>query len=126
MNTIFRYGRTKLGNIYFTRQLVKRKLTSSLQQDRPILAISVHPGTVDTEVQKSWTESYGQLLGKALEVFSKAVGKSAAEGAEASLWAATSVDINEGNWREFQVRKVSLLSAVFCFDRTLGTGKILL
>lgn len=31
------------------------------------------------------------------------VGKSAAEGAEASLWAATCTDINEGNWREYQV-----------------------
>jgi NAD(P)-dependent dehydrogenase (short-subunit alcohol dehydrogenase family) len=39
------YGRTKLGNILFARQLVKRKLTSA---PNTILVTSVHPGTVDT------------------------------------------------------------------------------
>jgi NAD(P)-dependent dehydrogenase (short-subunit alcohol dehydrogenase family) len=39
------YGRTKLGNILFARQLVKRKLTSA---SNTILVTSVHPGTVDT------------------------------------------------------------------------------
>jgi len=95
------YGRTKLGLIYFARQLVKRKF-ADLSPDRPILAISVHPGTVDTEVQKAWTESYGNIVGKALESMTKILGKSAAEGAEASLWAATSSDIFEGNWKDFQ------------------------
>ncbi|KAK7684551.1 hypothetical protein QCA50_012498 [Cerrena zonata] len=93
------YGRTKLGQILHAQQLVKHKL---LSETYPILAISVHPGTVNTEVQKSWTESYGNIVGKALEMFTTVVGKSAAEGAEASLWAATSTDINEGNWRDFQ------------------------
>ncbi|CAL1708132.1 unnamed protein product [Somion occarium] len=96
------YGRTKLGLILLAKQLVKRKLDTSTDGTNPILAISVHPGTVDTEVQKSWVESYGSILGKALEVFSTTVGKSAPEGAEASLWAATSTDIGEGNWREYQ------------------------
>ncbi|EED83742.1 predicted protein [Postia placenta Mad-698-R] len=94
------YGRTKLGLIYFARELVKRKLTD-LPPDRPILAISVHPGTVDTDVQKQWTESYG-AIGKVLDVLSRAVGKSAEEGAEPSLWAATSIDIFEGNWKDHQ------------------------
>jgi len=95
------YGRTKLGNIYFARQLVKRKLAHG-SLDKPILAISVHPGTVDTEAQKAWTESYGDILGKALEKTTAILGKSAPEGAEASLWAATSADIFEGNWKDFQ------------------------
>lgn len=94
------YGRTKLGLIYFARELAKRKLTD-LPPDRPILAIAVHPGTVDTDLQKQWEESYG-ALGKVLNVLSRAVGKSAEEGAEASLWAATSTDIFEGNWKDFQ------------------------
>ncbi|KAH8106044.1 hypothetical protein BXZ70DRAFT_886456 [Cristinia sonorae] len=95
------YGRTKLGLIYFAKQLVKRKF-ASLSPDKPILAISVHPGTVDTELQKAWVQSYGNIVGKAFEQLMKTVGKSAPEGAEASLWAATSRDIFEGNWKDFQ------------------------
>ncbi|GJE84728.1 NAD(P)-dependent dehydrogenase [Phanerochaete sordida] len=93
------YGRTKLGNILFARELAKRHLTDT---ERPIIAISVHPGTVDTDVQSSWTESYGPVIGKILEQGSKWVGKTAPEGAEAGLWAAVSTDIFEGNWKDFQ------------------------
>ncbi|KAI0921952.1 hypothetical protein AcW1_004207 [Taiwanofungus camphoratus] len=100
------YGRTKLGLIYFARELVRRKF-ADLPPATPILAISVHPGTVDTDVQNQWDESYG-VLGKALNVMTRVVRKNAAEGAEASLWAATSTDIFEGNWKDFQVRLIEL------------------
>ncbi|KZT74583.1 NAD(P)-binding protein [Daedalea quercina L-15889] len=94
------YGRTKLGLIYFARQLVRRHL-ADLPPDRPILVLSVHPGTVDTDVQKQWEESYG-TVGKVLDVVTRKLGKSAKEGAEASLWAAVSTDIFEGNWKDYQ------------------------
>lgn len=94
-----RYGRTKLGNILFARELAKRKINDP---NKPVLVMSVHPGMVDTEVQSAWTESYG-ALGKLLELGSKLFGKTAPEGAEASLWAATGADIFEGNWKDFQV-----------------------
>lgn len=64
--------------------------------------MSVHPGTVDTEAQKAWTESYGSIFGTILEKGSQLFGKTAAEGAEAVLWGATSRDIFEGNWKDFQ------------------------
>ncbi|KAH9921486.1 NAD(P)-binding protein [Epithele typhae] len=92
------YGRTKLGFILFAQELVRRKLTDV---KKPILAISVHPGVVDTEVQKAWVESYG-ALGKIVEKLSRMGGKSAEEGAEASLWAATWSNINHDNWRDYQ------------------------
>ena len=84
----------------FASELVRRKLADV---PKPILAISVHPGMVDTDVQFAWAESYG-ALGKIVEKLSRLAGKSAEEGAEASLWAAVSTDINEMNWKEFQVR----------------------
>jgi len=95
------YGRTKLAMVYLTRELVKRKLSDPEPGTGPILAMSVHPGTVDTEVQKAWAESYGKL-GEILEWATKKVGKSAPEGAEASLWAATCTNITETNWGDFQ------------------------
>ncbi len=95
----FRYGRTKLGLIVFGQELVRRKLTDSAH---PILVISVHPGMVDTDLQNEWGESYG-MLGSVVDKLSRLGGKSAEEGAEASLWAAASTDINQANWREYQV-----------------------
>ncbi|KAI0070597.1 NAD-P-binding protein [Panus rudis PR-1116 ss-1] len=93
------YGQTKLGLILLAKQLVARKFSS---MDKPVLAMSVHPGTVDTEFQKAWTESYGNIFGKAAEKITATLGKSAPEGAEASLWAAASTDINADNWRDYQ------------------------
>ena len=83
----------------FAKELVRRKLDESVD---PVLAISVHPGMVDTDVQFAWAESYGPL-GKVVEKLSRLGGKSAEEGAEASLWAAVSTDISDRNWRDFQV-----------------------
>ncbi|RPD61994.1 NAD(P)-binding protein [Lentinus tigrinus ALCF2SS1-6] len=91
------YGRTKLGMIVFARELARRKLA----EGNPILSISVHPGMVNTEVQKAWGESYG-ALGKVVDKLSRMGGKSAEEGAEASLWASVSTDINQLNWKEYQ------------------------
>jgi len=82
------YGRTKLGLILFAKQLVKRKLASPNE----ILITSCHPGTVDTDIQTAWTESY-HLPGKLVELVMRVVGKTAPEGAEASLWLATSTDV---------------------------------
>ncbi|KAI9063399.1 NAD-P-binding protein [Trametes sanguinea] len=92
------YGRTKLGLIILASELARRKLADS---SKPILAMSVHPGMVDTELQKAWQQSYG-TIGKVIDKLSRLGGKSAEEGAEASLWAATCTDINEENWKDYQ------------------------
>jgi hypothetical protein len=54
-----------------------------------------------TEIQKAWTESYG-FIGSITETFMRVVGKSAPEGAEASLWAATCTDINATTYTNYQ------------------------
>ena len=92
-----RYGRTKLGLVYLGQQIAK-----CVDPRAPIIAISVHPGTVNTDLQKAWPEMYG-VLGKVMEIVTRKVGKSAPEGAEAGLWAATWDGINAGNWDEYQV-----------------------
>ncbi|KAH9853847.1 NAD-P-binding protein [Lenzites betulinus] len=92
------YGRTKLGLIVFASELVRKKLSDL---PKPILSISVHPGMVNTEVQKAWGQSYG-IVGDVVDRLSRLAGKSAEEGAEASLWAATSTDINQSNWKDHQ------------------------
>jgi NAD(P)-dependent dehydrogenase (short-subunit alcohol dehydrogenase family) len=93
------YGLSKLGNILLGRQLVARRLGGGTN----VLVTSVHPGTVDTDVQETWTESYG-FLGTMTNGLMRLLGKSAPEGAEACLWAATATDINAVNAAEYQVR----------------------
>ncbi|EIN14485.1 NAD(P)-binding protein [Punctularia strigosozonata HHB-11173 SS5] len=90
------YGRSKLGLILFAHQLVKRHLL-----DDKILVTSVHPGTVDTDMQEAWSESYGKL-GDLANSLTRMVGKSAEEGAEPCLWATTCSEINAQNMHEYQ------------------------
>ncbi|KZT23033.1 NAD(P)-binding protein [Neolentinus lepideus HHB14362 ss-1] len=96
------YGRSKLGMIYNAKGLAKRKLNSETK----IVVTAVHPGTVDTDLQDATAESYG-FLGKVLDSFMRTIGKSAQEGAEASLWAATSTEITSNNWQEYQANYYS-------------------
>ncbi|EIN09840.1 NAD(P)-binding protein [Punctularia strigosozonata HHB-11173 SS5] len=91
------YGRSKLGMILLGRQIIKRY---PAVRDN-ILVTAVHPGTVDTDLQEGWAETYG-VAGKIADVVMRKVGKSAEEGAEACLWAATSTDITPENFKEFQ------------------------
>jgi hypothetical protein len=83
--------------ILLSRQLIKRKNLDASK----ILAASCHPGTVDTDMQKAWTEGYG-VPGMFAEFLTRFVGKTAPEGAEASLWLATCTDINAANFAEYQ------------------------
>jgi hypothetical protein len=53
------------------------------------------------DIQEGPAQSYG-LLGKVTDQFMRLIGKSAPEGAEAALWAATSTDITPANYTEFQ------------------------
>lgn len=85
--------------IYFARQLAKRKLASGTH---PILVTSCHPGTVDTDIQEAPAETYG-VVGKVFDVVARTLGKSAPEGAEASLWLATCTDMTAANLAEYQV-----------------------
>ncbi|WVR09125.1 hypothetical protein IAU60_006187 [Kwoniella sp. DSM 27419] len=81
------YGRSKLLNILFIRQLAKAHLPA-ITSTTPILAIAVHPGAVATEQESGTTEAYG-IVGKVLEGAAKLGFMSREQGAESALWAAT-------------------------------------
>ncbi|OCF35493.1 hypothetical protein I317_05931 [Kwoniella heveanensis CBS 569] len=79
------YGRSKLFNILYIRQLAKAHLPA-LTSSSPILAMSTHPGAVATEQEHGATEAYGPI-GKVLELGSKVLFMSREQGAESALWA---------------------------------------
>ncbi|KAI0771510.1 NAD-P-binding protein [Trametes elegans] len=93
------YGRTKLGLIYLVRELTKRKLATYPPGTVPVLAMAVHPGSVDTEVQKITDNG---PIARIKKLFTRANIKSDEEGAEVCLWAATCTDIDRDNWKDFQ------------------------
>ncbi|KIY71297.1 NAD(P)-binding protein [Cylindrobasidium torrendii FP15055 ss-10] len=82
------YGRSKLFDLLFIRELARKHLPS-LTSSSPILALSVHPGAVATEQQKGAAEAYG-LLGKALETVASYIFMDPSQGAESAFWAGTS------------------------------------
>ncbi|KAH9853848.1 NAD-P-binding protein [Lenzites betulinus] len=93
------YGRTKLGVIYLVRELVKRKLATYPPGTVPVLAMAVHPGSIDTEVLKNCESG---PLAKFKRFMTRISTKSDEQGAEVCLWAATCTDINKDVWKEFQ------------------------
>lgn len=80
-----RYGQSKLANILFTKQLAKQLKN----QDSKILAVSIHPGVVDTglyEYIEKWPIfSVFLKIARKMMIFLM----NAKEGANTQLWAAT-------------------------------------
>ncbi|KAL1946626.1 hypothetical protein VTO73DRAFT_14730 [Trametes versicolor] len=93
------YGRAKLGIIYLARELAQRKLATYPPGTVPVLIVAVHPGSVDTEIQKNCESG---PIAKAKRLFARLNTKSDERGAEACLWAATCTDINKSNWKQYQ------------------------
>jgi retinol dehydrogenase 12 len=81
--TFHEYGRSKLANILFTRELARR-----LEPDR-ITVNSLHPGAVST----SLGQQNGGLLGKLLPLVLKPFFRSPEKGAETSIYLCSSPDI---------------------------------
>ncbi|RIA88682.1 hypothetical protein C1645_825970, partial [Glomus cerebriforme] len=87
-----RYSVSKLANILFSNALAKRL------EDKQVYVNSIHPGFVDTELSRGVIENYGIIakIGfKIINVFAK----SPENGALTQLYAATSPEIIEKNYR---------------------------
>ncbi|THH19385.1 hypothetical protein EUX98_g8787 [Antrodiella citrinella] len=59
LSELKRYSRSKLATILFTKEL-QRRLD---EQDIPIICLSVHPGTINTEGNQNITRQQGRYLG---------------------------------------------------------------
>ncbi|KAK4050684.1 hypothetical protein OIV83_003410 [Microbotryomycetes sp. JL201] len=91
------YGRTKLAMILGAKGL--RDYVIRPNNDH-IFAVSVHPGTVNTEMQHQWS-SYGALGKYILCPAMFFVGRSPEQGSYSGIYAATSPEIVEKNWNGF-------------------------
>ncbi len=87
------YGRTKLANLLFVRELVRRLNRAGSS----VLAAAAHPGLSDTELINGIL-GRGSRLHELGKVVNARIGQTAAEGALPSLYAATAQDVVPGDY----------------------------
>jgi NAD(P)-dependent dehydrogenase (short-subunit alcohol dehydrogenase family) len=87
------YGQSKLANLLFTRELVRRLNRAG----STICAAAAHPGFSDTELATGAVGSSGPLA-RITKAATRAFGQSDAAGALPSLYAATMSDVVPGDY----------------------------
>jgi NAD(P)-dependent dehydrogenase (short-subunit alcohol dehydrogenase family) len=87
------YGRSKLANILFARELQRR----SIVNDWGILSVAAHPGASRTQLLVNATKS-GQNSSRILRLLESIMMQSAADGARPALFAATANPVETGGY----------------------------
>ena len=75
---LYRYGQSKLAQIYFTQELAKRF--------KNICVYSLHPGMVNTNIFRYTKLHFGNIGALIAVIFSRVFGKSPKEGAQTSIF----------------------------------------
>jgi NAD(P)-dependent dehydrogenase (short-subunit alcohol dehydrogenase family) len=89
------YGKSKLANLLFTFELVRRLKKAQVG----VLAAAAHPGYSSTNLQLVGPQQTGSTLGRLAMQFGNALlGQSAAMGALPTLRAATASDVEAGDY----------------------------
>ncbi|KAL1972406.1 hypothetical protein VTN31DRAFT_6820 [Thermomyces dupontii] len=90
------YARSKLAVILGVKYGLLQRVIDA-HGDR-IYALSVHPGTVNTELQQQYREAYPGWLGSVLTYTSLALGRSPEQGACSAIYAASSPEVEKKRW----------------------------
>lgn len=94
------YGQSKLANILFTKELAKRMKNTN------VTANSLHPGAVSTNIGIDRKTGFGTMVHKILSPFFK----TPFEGAETSIYLATSPNVSSVTGEYFVDKKIKKLS----------------
>jgi NAD(P)-dependent dehydrogenase (short-subunit alcohol dehydrogenase family) len=94
-NTWTHYGRSKLANLLFTAELSRRLHEAG----ESVMAVAAHPGwTRSNLIGNGAALGNGRIRAKASRVFGTLLGQTAAAGAGPTLYAATSPDVQSGQF----------------------------
>lgn len=99
LDGVWRYGRSKLGNILFAKELSRL-----LQEDRDpasehIYVNSFFPGNIVTNQWRSWDTYFGPLIGSLMRTLGSYCRQSAEDGAATALYLAASDEVREQSSR---------------------------
>lgn len=96
---VWRYGRSKVGNILFTKELSRRLLEDSDPASRHIYVNSFFPGNIVTEQWHEWSSYFGSFLGSVMRTIGGYLGQTVEDGASTALYLAASEDVRASNSR---------------------------
>lgn len=101
-DSIWRYCRSKLGNILFTRELSRRLVVESLSGDKASSQIYVNcyvPGNIPTEKMDIFREYVGAPLGWAMKKYFYFFGHTEEDGAATGMFLAASPHVRDKDIR---------------------------
>ncbi|KAJ6124830.1 hypothetical protein N7471_012147 [Penicillium samsonianum] len=96
---VWRYGRSKLGNILFAKELSRRLLEDQDPASKQIYVNSFFPGNIVTDQWLGWDSYFGRFLGWLIRTAGSWLGQSLEDGAATALYLAASHEVREQNHR---------------------------
>lgn len=100
LDSVWRYGRSKLGDILLAKELSRRLLEQDGDPtNTQIYVNSFYPGNIVTNQWSAWTIHFGPLFGSLLCILGSCCGQSAEDGAATALYLAASGEVRDNDWR---------------------------
>ncbi|KAJ6173563.1 hypothetical protein N7485_006375 [Penicillium canescens] len=96
---VWRYGRSKLANILFSKELSRRLLQDSDPASKRIYVNSFFPGNIVTDQWASWDSYFGALIGSLIRVAGSFFGQTLEQGAATAIYLAASDDVSKNDFR---------------------------
>ena len=96
---VWRYGRSKLGNILFAKELSRRLLLDRDPAAQHIYVNSYFPGNIVTDQWIAWGTYIGQFLGGILRRLGELLGQSVEDGAATAVFLAASPEVRRKDYR---------------------------
>ncbi|KAL3419247.1 retinol dehydrogenase 12 [Phlyctema vagabunda] len=90
IDSCWRYARSKLGNILFTRELARRLDKKGATK---VYANCFFPGNIPTGAMDTWKELFGSLPGGAMKGFFEVMGQSPTDAAATAIYLAASPEV---------------------------------
>lgn len=98
-DAVWRYARSKLGNILFTKELNRHLLQDRDPASKHIYVNSYFPGNIVTDQWLAWSAYVGKPIGSIIGKLGSMFGQSLEDGAATAMYLAASKDVRDKNYR---------------------------
>lgn len=98
-DSIWRYGRSKLGDILLTKELARRLQQGDDPADRNIYVNCFFPGNIVTEQWNGWDDIFGKPIGVMMRAVFSMLGQSREDAAATAIFLAASREVREEDRR---------------------------